>query len=347
MTSPSDQLAPIESVTSIAARWFARRRSGEMSVQESAALQEWLAADPAHRQAYRNLQIAWSDVETMRDDPAMMAMRQQAMDETRGPSRAFLIRAVAACVTILILAGVVAMTPALMWNANRYSDQEYRTSTGQRATVTLPDGSEVTLNTDSLVRTRTSKDRRLVQLVRGQAFFRVAKDKSHPFVVTAAGRTVTALGTAFDVRVDDGRSFQVTLVEGKVRVEAPLTLPIRREPGQKAPLPRTQATEMVAGTQLRASSDIKWDLAPANVARETSWMSGQLIFYSAPLSHVVAELNRYSDRKLVIDNAAYARRPISGAFRVGDVESFARGLETYRLARVESETAEAIVLAAP
>jgi len=336
----------------LAAKWFARRRSGEMTAEEAQALETWLSEDTPHRQAFRNLQVAWRDVETMRDDPAIMALRHEAMRPGLGIFRSVAGRALAACLVVLVLAGIGVLGSAAIWNAKRFSDQEYRTGVGQRATVTLADGSVMTLNTNSVVRTRASKDRRLIYLDRGQAFFKVAKDRRHPFIVAAAGRTVTAIGTAFDVRVDDGRMFQVTLVEGKVRVEAapagaaPAAAgapPVKTTPAKS----RVQATEMIAGTQLTAADATSWDLTRADVQRETSWVQGQLIFYSEPLSKVVAELNRYSDRKVVLDDETYAQRPISGTFKVGDVDTFVRGLETYKLARVEAETSQTITLAAP
>ena len=344
--TPSAPETPTDDTLATAARWFARRRSGELGAAEAEELEAWLAADAAHREAFRDLQIAWRDVETMRDDPRIMAMRAEATAAAHPLRRRLLAGALAASMAAGVVGLAVVGGREAVWDSHRYSDQEYRTGIGQRATVTLADGTVVTLNTDSRVRTRTSRDRRLVYLDRGQAFFKVAKDRQHPFVVTAAGRTVTALGTAFDVRVDDGRLFKVTLVEGRVRVEAP---PPPRSAGKMAApaTPQGQATEMVAGTQLVERGDSKWNLARTDVRRETSWTTGQLVFYGAPLRQVIAELNRYSDKKIVIDDQGYADRPISGTFKAGDVDTFARGLETYQLARIESDTPAALVLAPP
>jgi transmembrane sensor len=333
-----------EDVAALAARWFARRRRG-LTEAERRELAAWLEADAAHLRAYRGLQVAWRDVEAMRDDPGLMALRAEAI--AAAPDRRRLVQAVAAMLAVAVIGSASLAGVSGLWPGKRFSDQAYRTEVGQRATVTLPDGSVVTLNTDSVVRTRASHGRRLVYLDKGQAFFRVAKDKRHPFVVTAAGRTITALGTAFDVRVDNGRLFEVTLVEGKVRVEAP-GLAAATPVAGAAPKP-VQAVEMTAGAQLHASLDTgeQWNLTRADVQRETSWVSGQLVFHSEPLREVVAELNRYSDKKIVIGQAAYADRPISGTFKAGDVDTFARGLERYQLARVEEDTADVIRLGAP
>src|SRR4029077_19161785 len=91
------------------------------------------------------------------------------------------------------------------------------TDIGERSLLVLADGSKVTLNTASAVHADYTGPERRVTLVRGEAFFDVAKDHTRPFVVSAGSRNVIAVGTAFDVRLQD-RRVRVTLVEGKVRV---------------------------------------------------------------------------------------------------------------------------------
>jgi len=242
---------------------------------------------------------------------------------------------------VAVLGGGVAGVQVLT-GPKPLATQAFRTDVGQRSTVTLPDGSTVTLNTDTVVRTRADGEQRLVYLEKGQAYFKVAKDRRHPFVVTAAGRTITALGTAFDVRVDRG-ALKVVLVEGKVRVEALSAGPaatVRTPQGPVAALaPQPgQATEMVAGSQLVAPDDADWRLTRTDVVRETSWTRGQIIFDDEPLGAVVEELNRYSDKKMVVAGDGLAATPISGTFKPGDLHGFAQALEGYRLARVEDET---------
>jgi transmembrane sensor len=206
----------------------------------------------------------------------------------------------------------------------------------------LPDGSIVTLNTDTVVRTRADGERRLVYLDRGQAYFRVAKDRRHPFVVTAAGRTVTALGTAFDMRVDGG-ALKVVLIEGKVRVEAlaaePTAKPaVRAAPAMNpasAPALPVRSTEMEPGSQLVALGDGDWRLTRANIARETSWVHGKIVIDNEPLGDVVTELNRYSTRKIVIADQRLAEQRISGVYEPGEIEEFAKALHHTGLAELK------------
>jgi len=331
----------------IATAWFARRSRGALTPQAQAELEAWLAADPANRAAYDAVELTWRATEALRADPEVLYLREAAMKTPRLPRRGL----IAAGVAVAVALGVLLATPLALGSygaIQALQDQEFRTGVGQQATMKLPDGSTVTLNTDSVLRTRQAQGERLLYLDRGQAYFTVAHDPDRPFIVSAGGRTVTALGTAFDVRVDGDR-FAVTLVEGKVRVAAPV--PTRSPPAAEGGEPAAvsyQATEMTAGSRLVASvtASEPWRVAPANVVVETSWTRDILIFDDEPLSAVVAELNRYSDKKMVVADTAIETTPISGTFRPGDVDSFVRTLRAYRLARAGGETPETVELRA-
>ncbi|HYG25437.1 MAG TPA: FecR domain-containing protein [Caulobacteraceae bacterium] len=324
-------------LTKTASAWFARNRAASFAERERDAFESWLAEDVEHRIAYADAERAWEVAQAALDDPRLAALRESIGREP--PPQARVRLAVAAGVALSLLGGGGLLAVQQLSGPKPLATQSFRTEVGQRSTVTLPDGSVVTLNTDTTVRTRADGERRLVYLDRGQAYFRVAQDRRHPFVVTAAGRTVTALGTAFDVRVDGGQ-LKVVLVEGKVRVEGPPATAARGAGVQAADAKRAadvQATEMLAGSQLIAPDNSEWRLTAANTARETSWVSGQIIFDDEPLGAVVAELNRYSQQKMVIHDPTLAAKPISGAFKPGDVRGFARSLEAYRYAYVASE----------
>lgn len=340
MTGPAHP--ETEDLDHTAARWYSRARSGAMSPQEETAFEAWLDADPQNRAAYDAIDLAWGALGLVRDHPRVMAMRESLPPEpNRFLARPWARRAVAACAAAVI-AGAGLSAAWLVWRpSDELANQAFRTGVGQKATINLPDGTEVTLNTGTVLRTRADHDRRLVYLDQGQAFFRVAHDKSHPFIVHAAGRTVTAIGTAFDVRVDHGR-FSVTLVEGKVRVEQPVAP--AKAPQAATPARSVQSTDMVAGSELVAAADQQWTIAPTDIVKATSWVHDQLIFEREPLSQVVDEMNRYSVRKIVIADARVGRTLVSGNFRPGDVESFARALEAYRYARISADTPDGIEL---
>ncbi len=316
-----------------AVAWFTRRQGG-LSEAEQCELDAWLKADAAHKEAFDAVMRTWARMELPREAPELLAMRARALEVE--PERRTLWRMAAGVAAALVLGGGLFGWQAFSYR--EFPDQTFRTDVGQRSTVTLPDGSVVTLNTNTVLRTRADPERRLLYLERGQAFFKVAKDRSHPFVVSAAGRTVTALGTAFDVRVDDGR-FYVTLVEGKVKVVTPSPRPAvaEGEPASPAAPAPVQDVELVAGNQFAALDDSRWSVSRADTARETTWLTGWLTFQNEPLGQVVEEFQRYSDRHIVIADPKLAERRITGRFKAGDVDAFVRALAEYDIARLESD----------
>lgn len=310
--------------------WRVRRQARELTEAEQAAFCAWLDGAPEHQAAYAEIDALWSTAGELGQHPFYSGIRERAiaaadrLQTTR--------RAIAACIAAVLIGLGGGGAVYLLGMPKPLATQTFRTAVGQQATIVLPDGSEVTLNTDTVVRTQASDGRRLVYLDKGQAFFEVAKDRRHPFVVTAAGRTVTALGTAFDVRLDDGE-LKVVLVEGRVRVE-PERVPRAATPARTPDNAPPMATEMSAGSQLVVINDADWRLTPTNVARKTSWLKGQLVFQDESLADIVEEMNRYSTRKIVLVDGKLSEHRLSGAFTTGDVHEFARMLRAGGIASV-------------
>jgi transmembrane sensor len=279
----------------------------------------------------------WAASEAIRHEPAVLEIREEALKAGRPGRRIAAFAALAASLAALVVTGAVYTS---QHNALTPGPRTFSTSPGQTTTITLPDGSKVTLDADTVVRAHETRARRSLDLIKGRAFFRVAKDPSRPFVVAARDKTVTAVGTAFDVALQPN-GVRVTLLEGKVKVDAPTPAPSPLAP------PRHQSTEMTAGSQLLAPDDGSWRVAKVDASEEVSWAAGQLVFAGRSLAQVAEELNRRSDKKIVIDDPAVGRAVISGSFDSGDVEGFVRAVEGYGLARVERETPDRVELAAP
>ena len=346
--SPAETIADMaqETVARAAARWFARQRSGEMNAAETHGLQAWLDRDPEHRLAYDVVARAWASAGLMRSAPEVLTLRARHRRPFPRVRRILASRAMAACLAVAMVAGAgLGAVESGLIDLKRLPTETFETAVGQQRTIALPDGSTVTLNTDTVLRTRGTRNQRLLYLDRGQAFFQVAKDPSRPFVVHAAGRTVTALGTAFDVRIEKGR-FEVLLVEGRVKVEAPVApLPQAPGAGPAASAPTMQASELVAGSQLVAVSDRGWTVDKADdVVNETTWVTGWLKFDREPLGAIVEELSRYSHRRIIVSDPDLALVPVSGRFKPEDIDTFVRALETYRIAHVAVSSATEIRL---
>jgi transmembrane sensor len=309
-----------------------------MTKADRAALQAWLEEDIAHGDAYLEISGLWDAVEQIRADPQVLAMRESALSRYPASFRPPRPALAAACAALAVV-GVLALTAVAINQTSQPALQVFSTGIGQTATIGLIDGSKLTLDTDTTVRTRMTGRKRLVYLDRGRAFFKVAHDKSRPFVVEFDGKSVTATGTAFEVTADAKR-FEVLLVEGTVRVSLPA-----KKPGAAGE--HVVSTDLTAGTRLTGGGPGTWTLTKFDDRDELGWMEGQVLFNNKPLGVIAAEMNRYSRRKIIIDDPDVASRPIYGAFMAGDVDQFVHALVDYRIVRLKSQSEGALVLSAP
>lgn len=287
-----------------AADWYARLNSTVIENKDLSQFEAWRKS-PENRAAYDQVSSTAAKLRGLRGEASLEAMADDAIARADRRKRRRAAGAAAGAGVVLMLAAAMVLG-AIRLGEN--AGERYESLVGERKVVRLDDGSEVILNTDSKIAVRLTRGERRVTLVRGQALFDVAHDTSRPFVVTAGRTSVTAIGTRFDVyrRVD---AVQVTLTEGKVAVRerANQGRSWTLAPGQKIVVDRTAVARP----------------APADVTADTSWAIGQLVFHDAPLGQAVAEVNRYSAKKVVLAEGAPKDLRINGTFPTGDVDGFA------------------------
>lgn len=316
-----------------ASEWFALRRSGAMTPEVTADFEAWLT-DADNRAAFADVEATWGLVDAARDDPAMLALREAAERSHQPVRRRWVVGgaiaaslAAAAVIWPLATSDFAARLPTPV-------DRTMSTGVGQMTTMTLPDGTVVTLDANTQLRMRDLPGQRLVTMDRGRAFFRVAKNDARPFNLIAGGKKVTAMGTAFDVNLADD-CFALVLVEGKVKV-ADVTA-----------FRRPQTAELTPGARLLVATQGRWAVTHVNVEKETGWLRGWMTYDRAPMGKIAEDLNRYSEKQIVIADAKVAATPMMGAFKPGDVDGFVRAARYYRFAEIKSETANEVVLASP
>jgi transmembrane sensor len=287
-----------------AAEWIvAARVRDDWDDAKAAALETWLAQSPAHRVAYLRLDNAWG--------------RTARLAALRPPRRHFALREILPRVWPTLAKATAAIAVAaligyFMLPPQRPHERTYATALGGHDVLKLPDGSQVELDTDTVLRVSLD-DKRKVWLDKGQAYFQIAHDPAHPFTVTAANRKVTVLGTKFLMRQEPQR-LEVSVMEGRVRLES------SEGTGQQRSALLTLGDDAVA-TQTAMVVTRK---TPRARAEETAWRRGLLIFDQQTLEQAAAELNRYNTRKLVIADRQAAGLIIGGTFRTNDVEAFTR-----------------------
>lgn len=369
---------PREDLREPAAAWHDRVNRDHVSEETRRELVEWLAQSPQHRAAYEAIDHAWAALQSAAQDPQLLALRHEtALRLTRRTSSEISPLRWAAVAVVLIALGTVAAVflprasgehlslARLLAPSHTGTDGRYATVTGERSTVTLSDGSTVTLDTQSEIQIAFAKSERLARLDRGQAIFEVTKDPARPFVVEVHHRRFVAVGTAFDVRLD-GAEIKVTMIEGTVRVERegtpegrPQAVPgsglqshalggsgtARTEPDLTA-ASSAIVTTLTAGEQLTVDAESQDHVRPADADQVTSWRRGQVIFDNTRLGDAVAELNRYSERKIGLADPQLADLRLSGAFATGRPSLFIEAVTAYFPLRVASADDRAVILSA-
>jgi transmembrane sensor len=325
-------------IEAVAAAWFAKREAEGWTPEQQSELAAWLEQSTAHRIAFLRVCEAWKRVgeldslttdrapgaipdrgtwvwrslpqETQRSwigerlnshkGPPLEALRTMAVAPRAWSHR--ISRFAAAAVTLVVLAAV-GMTS---WYA-AHQGTSYRTEVGQVRSVPLEDGSRIMLDTGSRVEVAVRANERRIDLIHGDAYFEVAKDPMRPFVVSVDRARVVAVGTQFYVeRDDDGLIVLVT--EGKIRLERPGESPQEVAAGSEA---RLDATEL----RISHPTDME-------VEETLGWRNGYLLFRDTSLVEAVAKFNRYTHKKMLIEDPSIAGIRLGGHFRLDDVQGF-------------------------
>lgn len=328
-----------------AASWALRGMDRPTDARFLAARDAWLNERPDHREAYADAIRALGIVAAHMADPAVMALRRKALETTPvRPIPSPLGTRLAAGLAVCAIVAAIGSGLRISETHTRHVDagaqtpvarvgRVYSTGVGQRLTIPLPDRSLVTLDTASAVRIRYAAGQRSVDLMQGQALFKVAKHQPAPFQVYAGDQRITALGTVFDVRLEPDR-VRVSLLEGSVRV-ASVSPSDSGEPRKEVVLDPGQALEQ-RGAIVRVLG--------INPTRTKSWIDGVLDFDDEPLASAVDEVNRYSEHKIVLDSAQIRALRISGIFTAGDTERFAQTMAELFSLQLDHDTAGRIIL---
>lgn len=363
-----------EALREAAAAWHDRIGRDKVTDETNAAFARWLAESPEHLAAYQEIDRTWYALKSVAHAAQILELRHEtALRLTRRTSSRIrpLIWATAALVMFLgifvgwgsLLSGDRAPLNKLLDAFRTHGDGRYTTRTGERLTVTLKDGSQLTLNTQTELEVAFTRAERTVHLTRGQALFEVAKDPGRPFVVTAYNRRFVAVGTAFDVRLD-GAQINVTMIEGTVRVERKMNLTATagatpasmrstsatqksadaRKESDPPVSPIPVVTTLTAGEQLTVDNESQDHVRSADPERVTSWRRGRVIFENTRLADAVAEFNRYSDTKIELTDSALADLRLSGGFSTGRPTVFVEAITSYFPIQIAKEDDRAIIL---
>ncbi len=303
-----------------AARWAERLMDSELTASEREEFQRWLMADESHQREFRAhnliLNLACDLPDETRDELLVLAMEGT---QPRGPRRPVWMTGLAA--SLLLAVGLVG------WFVYRYEapSTAHVTAAGMTRDVALPDGSIAHLNTRTDLRWIARSDERRVELLEGEALFDVRHDPAKPFTVVLDASEIRVLGTRFNVRRRQSAEVVVTVLEGTVAVSQ------GRTSGSTQP---AWTRELHANEQIvYGATGLVRDVHAAAGANAARWREGILEFEDEPLSNIVADLGRYTDRQILVRDPRLAQLRLGGQLNVSDsIENSLRLLE--RLAPV-------------
>ncbi|MBK8815562.1 MAG: FecR family protein [Methylococcaceae bacterium] len=295
MPSSPEQKPELSVALDEAAAWLARLQSSQVKPGDYQSFEQWRTASPEHDQAYAQVTQLWQSPVL----DAALSRYAAIVPRPRSYRRHWLA---AACVLFICGWGIHTLGLIDRWQA------DYVTATGEQRTVSLADGSTVTLNTDSAIQVNNSEGHRGVRLLRGEAFFNVTPDKAKPFIVNAEANTVRVVGTQFAVSTGDRT--QVAVASGIVLCANG----------------RGDQTQLTAGQQT-LMDDRQASLALAIYDSQAfAWTKGRMAFKNRSLGEVIAELDRYQPGRIVIANSKITQTRVSGNYKLQDIPAVVNSL---------------------
>lgn len=335
------QFSSQDTIEEEASEWLARLDSEiEPSQKELEALGDWINRSPTHRAELTRLAQFWDNANILAELSIPLYHKQNAVKKAGFWNALSKWQTYAAAAVILI--GLIS-APMMLENdvlpPGVSGNGVYETRIGEQNTITLVDGSIIELNTNSHIQVDYTSDHRAITLLQGEAHFDVSKQPNRPFEVYAGQGRVSAVGTAFSVRLQQ-QFLKVTVTEGKVKLAA-----VGQKKSNSTHINSLEAKDTVVESQFSAGDDAKElgaldagqtvlfrpvdvrDVSSAvksldqeAMEQQLAWREGLLLFTGETLTEVVNEISRYTTANIEIVDPAIANIRIGGQFRVGETD---------------------------
>ncbi|MFZ0269449.1 FecR family protein [Caulobacter sp.] len=285
-------------------------------------LEAWLHGDTRRQGAFLKAQAMWAAMdEAAKNQPLRAESGPAARPVRRLDRRRWLAGGMAAG---LVAALGLGLRP-----------ETYRTARGEQRTMPLDDGSAIRINTESALSVAMTKAQRRIRLRDGEAWFRVAHDKTRPFLVEAGRVAVQATGTAFAVR-REAAGVDVLVTEGTVDVWN------LDAPGRKVSLKAGQSLFVPKALDLPTAEKVQDDAGA--VSRKLAWREGHIELDGETLATAVSEFNRYNRVQLQVTDPALAQERLFGVFRVDDPDGFVQAVQVSLHASIQHPARDQIAL---
>lgn len=304
--------------------------TGNANPEERKFLKQWMGQNPENRKLVQELEeiwdlspsekfnvdveAAWKKFQTRKPGAEVKNSKPAAFSGKRSKMPLYLVRA-AAAILLVVFTGYFIQHTLPVSDAEKpgefYVMQTFETEKGEKARVTFSDGTKVTLNSASKIQfpEEFHGPKREVYL-EGEAFFEVAHDSGHPFIVHAQNAEVEVLGTEFNVRGwKEDPAVEVAVREGKVAVVS-------------SEEQLTDRGEIILTEGLLTQVNKGEKPAPVqriNMNNYLLWTHGGLHFDNAPFKQVIRDLERRFDIRIGGVEEDLMNTPFTGTFQYADL----------------------------
>lgn len=306
---------PVE-VSQQATEWYVRLQADDVTEQEITEFQTWLQTSQQHQKAWKCLEQFGLSLDSLKHPllkQALLSIDQKAPSRNLFPTKS---------ITYIIMLGgsivtIIAMQPQQLW---QQWQADYKTQIGEQKSIQLADGSQIILNTDTVVNVNYNHKQRQIELIKGEIHLEVAKDPQHrPFSVSNRDGLIQDIGTTFNIRQYDKHTV-LAVSEGEVLVTA-------TKSQNKA---HVHAEQQVLFNQYQIQNIKAID------SKYSTWKNGMLSVYKMPLNEFLTELNRYSRDQLSYDKSV-SKFEVSGVFPLKEYQKVLDSLEQQLPIKVESQ----------
>lgn len=324
-----------------AAEWLSKVDRG-LNEREHSELREWLGTDPRHADAFVELAATWDNLEQLSALSGLIELRSFQTRRRRDP----IIRIAAALALLGVTISLWAWTDFSLFGfhklksppTNATAEQQtgvrsvwsntYKTKAGEVRQIALPDGSVIELNTRSMLKVFFNFDQRQIEMLEGEATFKVAHDTSRPFIVQAAGRRIRAVGTVFTVRAKSDTDVSVIVSEGRVAVSDAQR--VTKDSSRDQKTADSQSKLLRAGERLEVTGpQVQFaKLSFTDIEDALAWQNGMIVFQGEPLAEAVEEISRYSDARFEIPDSTLRSTRVAGVYRINDLTGFVESLRS-------------------
>lgn len=338
---------------------------GDLDEKGAESLLQWINSSESNRQYFARIKNEWTtsvlgndaseidlneefslfNEKISRIESLKTINQDEEVDENIRKS-VFWIRSLAAAVIALLIYGIFMTYRFLPGNA-KVEYNEISTLRGQKTQITLADGSQIWLNSETSLKYPTSlNSKKVIVYLDGEAYFKVAKVRKRTFVVNTSTIDISVLGTSFNVKSYKGdKTVETTLEEGRISITGTagnkkIKDPVILNPNQQATLIK-ESDEIVVNDQnqanMKETPDLRKEAMDAessglNVREKvnadiyTSWKDGKFIFRSENFESLSKRMERWYDIEIIIQDEDLKDKRYTGVFEKETVEQALRAL---------------------